>query len=359
MLPKSLAPGEVLLEYLVTKNRLVIFGVTEHGVVVRQVDEGEATLGSRVHLARELLQRRDGEAPARGVLSALYDILIQPLVESGVLERASRLIVVPHGPLAYLPVAALLDRRTGRYVAERYAVLHLPTAAALPRLRSVMANQKEGRRVGAEVFAPFPDSLAATRAEAEAIRRSLPEVRVHLGGSATKGSLRAALESGAIVHVATHARMNRRNPLFSAIDLAGESATTRSIDARFEVHELLGLHVRSPLVFLSGCETALGARGRHNSTPARIIRRYRKHSCTLGRQTSWQRCGGSTTQAQRTWSRSSIWHCVKARFRRLWRARQRAMLADSRYRSPYYWAAFEASGSGLPLSPSKAAVVVR
>jgi hypothetical protein len=38
-------------------------------------------------------------------------------------------------------------------------------------------------------------AVAPTRAEAEAIRRSLPEVRVHLGGSATKGSLRAALES--------------------------------------------------------------------------------------------------------------------------------------------------------------------
>lgn len=349
----SLAPGEVLLEYLVTKNRLVIFGVTEHGVVVRQVDEGEATLGSRVHLARELLQRRDGEAPARGVLSALYDILIQPLVESGMLQGARRLIVVPHGPLAYLPVAALLDRRTGRYVAERYAVLHLPTAAALPRLRSVVANQKEGRRVGADVFAPFPDSLAATRAEAEAIRRSLPEVRVHLGGSATKGSLRAALESGAIVHVATHARMNRRNPLFSAIDLAGESTTTRSTDARFEVHELLGLHVRSPLVFLSGCETALGGSW---STQFDTGEDYTTLSQTL-------LYSGAANVVATLWRIddtgaanlvSQFYLALREGLvpEALARA-QRAMLADSRYRSPYYWAAFEASGSGLPLARAK------
>jgi CHAT domain-containing protein len=343
---RNLVPGEVLLEYLVTKDRLVIFGVTPQGMVVRQLEEGEASLGSRVQLARGLLQRRDGEASARGVLTTLYDILIQPLLDSGTLQGATRLIVVPHGPLAYLPFAALIDRRTGRYVAERYAVIHLPTASALPRLRRVARSEKAP--AGVEVFAPFPDSLAATRAEAEAIRRSIREVRVHLGESATKTSGRSALESGAIVHVATHARLNRRNPLFSAIDLAGRSAT-RGADGLLEVHELLGLRVRSPLVFLSGCETALGGAW---STRFDTDEDYTTLAQAL-------LSSGAANVVATLWRVDDTGAAKLASHFYLGlrdgpvpealAGAQRAMLADSQYRSPYYWAAYETSGSGLPV----------
>jgi len=287
------------------------------------------------------------------VLSTLYDILIQPLVEMGVLDGASRLIVVPHGPLAYLPTAALLDRRTGRYIAERYAVLHLPTAAALPRLRGAV-DQSGIRTASTEVFAPFPDSLSATRAEADAIRRIGRNVRVHLGQSATKSGVEGALESGAIVHVATHARMNRRNPLFSAIDLAGGS-TSGSSSRPLEVHELLGLHVRSPLVFLSGCETALGASW---STQFDTGEDY----TTLAQTFLYS---GAANVVATLWRIDDIGAAALAsQFYQALRENavpealahaQRAMLADARYRSPYYWAAYETSGSGFPLAGANSA----
>jgi len=57
--------------------------------------------------------------------------------------------------------------------------------------------------------------------------------------------------------VATHGVMNPRSPMFSRLELASGSGEAAD-DGRFEIHELLGLRVRSPLVFLSGCETALG-----------------------------------------------------------------------------------------------------
>ena len=52
--------------------------------------------------------------------------------------------------------------------------------------------------------------------------------------------------------------MNSRNSLFSRIELTPGSGEPGD-DGRLEVHELLRLRIRSPLVFLSGCETGVGA----------------------------------------------------------------------------------------------------
>ena len=43
--------------------------------------------------------------------------------------------------------------------------------------------------------------------------------------------------------------------MFSRLELSRVAGTRAEDDGRLEVHELLGLTIRSPLVFLSGCET--------------------------------------------------------------------------------------------------------
>jgi CHAT domain-containing protein len=56
---------------------------------------------------------------------------------------------------------------------------------------------------------------------------------------------------------------NSQNPLFSSVTVGRGVGTTPASDGKLEVHEILALTTRSPLVFLSGCETGLvsGAEG--------------------------------------------------------------------------------------------------
>ena len=63
------------------------------------------------------------------------------------------------------------------------------------------------------------------------------------------------------MHVATHGVLNVRSPMFSRLELMRAAGSRASFedDGRLEVHELLDLTIRSPLVFLSGCETGAGA----------------------------------------------------------------------------------------------------
>jgi CHAT domain-containing protein len=341
----------------VTADRLIIFVVTPRGFVVRTVGESLTSLGSRVQLARALLRQRGSEPVARGVLSALYGILVQPLVESGALSGTTRLIMIPHGPLAYLPTAALFDARSSRYLAEQYSIVRLSSAGSLARLRAPADAVSMGQRVAASLFAPFPDSLPATRDEVDAIARHVPRARIRLGTEATKRNLQRALQSGDIVHIATHARMNPRNPLFSAIKVSSGTGQPTAADARLEVHELLGMHVRSPLVFLSGCETALGGswsttfdEGEDYTTLAQALlyAGARNVVATLWRIDD----AGAAAFASRFYPALGSGDVGEA----LARA-QREMLGDTRYRSPYYWAAYEVSGAGLPFSGANGLVL--
>jgi tetratricopeptide (TPR) repeat protein len=164
---RSLQPDEVLLEYLVTTERLLIFVVTPSGVQVHVVKERADDLAARVNLARELLRRSGTDPEARGILRALYEIVLSPVARAGTLRQAKRLIVVPHGVLTYLPFAALVDPAQ-KYVAEQHVLLHLASSAALPVLRRE-ATRQSATKSAAEVFAPVHAQLPATRREAESV----------------------------------------------------------------------------------------------------------------------------------------------------------------------------------------------
>jgi len=353
-LSRSLRPHEILLEYLVLGDRLLIFALTPQGPTVYSANEGAASLASRVELARDLLQQRDDSAAARRVLGALYDTLLRPVEASGLLRDATTIIVVPNGPLAYLPFSALFDSRSGTYAAERYGVLKVAAAASLPWLRATPKD--DSRLQPVQVFAPFPDRLPATRGEAAEIARLFPSARVYVGAEATKSNLRRALENVGIVHVATHANMNPRNPLFSQLEVAaGDDAPATS--GRLEVHELLSYRVAAPLVFLSGCETALGGAwatrfdaGEDYTTIAETLL-YAGATNVVA--TLWRiDDAGAAVFARHFYSRLGSDGVATA----LARA-QRAMLADPRYRNPYFWAAYEATGSGfLPAAANSPSV---
>jgi CHAT domain-containing protein len=257
----ALQPGEVLLEYFVMPERVEAFIVTQDTFLVVASEAAREDLESRVRLARKLLGSPGGSPDeAAPVLEVLYETLIAPAARSIPLSEAELLIVVPHAVLTYLPFAALLEPDRGRRLVEILPLLHLPSAASLPELR---ARGSAGSEVSfAEdatyVLAPFPRELPATNEEAQAVMPLRPEALFYRGATATEERLRSVLESGGLVHFASHAVMNARNPLFSRLELAPGRSERTDDDGRLEIHEILDLQIRTPLIYLSGCDTGLG-----------------------------------------------------------------------------------------------------
>jgi CHAT domain-containing protein len=340
----GLRSDEAILEFQPAGDSLLIFVARRAGLRVLAVPLPRGGLASRVRLARELIALRgDSARRALPVLRGLDDLLIAPARRAGLLQGVRSLAIVPHGVLAYLPFAALADSN-GRRLIEDYDILTLPSAAALAALR---ARPPAGAEAGAEVLAPDPDRLPGTAAEARAVGGVLGHASVRIGPSATEAAVRQALGSGAVVHLATHGELNLRNPMFSWLEAApSRRREGGSGDGRLEVHEVLGLRVRSPLVFLSGCETGLGAAGSTGFSPgedfATLARAFLYAGARNVVATLWRvDDAGAAAFAAEYYRRLGTVGPVAA----LAQA-QRAMAADPRWAAPYYWAGYTVAGDG-------------
>lgn len=342
----ALRPDERLLEYFVAPDRVTVFVASPDSIHSVATSITSDNLLSRVRLARDFLSRRSGDtAAARPVLTALHEVLLGGAQRAGWLAGVHRLLLVPHGALQYLPFAVLVDPKTGRYLVQDFALASLPSAGALPVLRG-RAQSEGGAPQQIAVFAPLPDALPATRDEADAVRRSRPGVDVRVGARADEPSLRDALRTAAVVHVATHGALNARNPLFSEIELAGGRPDRPKDDGRLEVHELLDFPVRSTLVFLSGCETGLGASFSNSFAIGEDFSTLGEAFLYAGAQnvvaTLWRVDDqGAARFAERFYRHLGDLGAVEALA-----AAQRDVAADPQFRAPYYWAGYVLMGAG-------------
>jgi CHAT domain-containing protein len=342
----SLDPNEVMLEYLITPARLVVFIVRRSGISTVSSEITSADVIDRTRLARDLISRPRLDGADLPVMKGLYKVLVQPVIESGALRDARRVVIVRHSALTYLPFAALVDPATGRRFVEQFPLVYVPSAAMLPALRSTRLIPATNRRDGVIALAPLPEQLPASGREALAIASVFPGARSVVGGQATKRLLRRALEENSVVHVATHGIMNPRNPLFSRLELAPSAASQPSDNGRMETHELLGLRITSRLVFLSGCETGVGEAwstsfdiGEDYMTLARsfLFAGARNVIASL-----WRVDDDATAELVR---RFYGWLRTLPAPEALARA-EMEMLSDDRWHSPYFWAAFDVLGDG-------------
>jgi CHAT domain-containing protein len=348
----QLAEDEALIEYQPAGDSLLLFVARRRGLRSIAVPLPRGGLAGRVRLARELIATRGGSA-ARSlpVLGGLGDLLIRPARRSGALADVRTLIVVPHGVLAYLPFAALVDSATGRYLVQDFALLVLPSASSLPALRS--REQLGLSEVGSEVFAPDVARLPATGLEATTVARSLPHASLRLGREGTELAARRALAAGHVLHLAAHGELNPWNPMFSWIETAAGGLDEAGDDGRLEVHEILGLPIRSPLVFLSGCETGLGAAGgtgfAQGEDFATLARAFLYAGAANVVATLWRVDDrGAAVFADRFYRRLAADGPAGAL---AWA--QRASLADSAFRLPYYWAGYTLAGDGRTVRSAK------
>jgi CHAT domain-containing protein/tetratricopeptide (TPR) repeat protein len=350
---RALRPNEALLEYLVTPTQVIAFVITPTSVRSVAATVSRDDLARWVRHARDLLGKRQAQSGAEDeVLGALHAKLIEPAERAGMLSAAKTLIVVPHSALAYLPFAALKRAGTSRFLVQDYALLHLPSAAALAVVRRPTNSAGISR---AAVFAPFSEALTASRREADAFQRVVPASNASYGSRATEAAFRRSLAGGGVVHLATHGVMNPRNPMFSRLELASGSRDPDN-DGRLEVHEVLGLRINAPLVFLSGCETGVGtawstqfARGDDYTTLAQafLFAGARTVAATLWRIDD----AGAAALAERFYENLRAQTPAEALA-----AAQRDLLATSRYARPFYWAGYQMIGESRLLYPAHKSV---
>ena len=223
-------------------------------------------LEPQIRAWRGLLERRDGTDRAAG--ARLHRELLAASL-SMLPPGTDRLIIVPDGPLHRLPFDALSGGPGAPYLAERFFVSVAPSASLWLRLRAsprlapgrllVLADPSEGSagqailRDSLGVFG----SLVHARREAEVALAAFPAgSELRTGAPASETFLKSApLEGVSLLHLATHAVVDERDPEHAAVVLAPGSA---SEDGRLEPQEISRLPLAGRTVVLAGCETSAG-----------------------------------------------------------------------------------------------------
>jgi CHAT domain-containing protein/tetratricopeptide (TPR) repeat protein len=251
----KLPKGVGVLLFLSGPERIDAFLIRNDGITETSVAAGQIPLAARVRVARDLITRARPGPEAITALGDLHELLLGGFTRSGSLDGIGRLLIIPHGSLTALPFGALWDRSRGRFLIEDRSITYSPAISSL--LPSI--NPSRISASGTLILAPLAATLPGTVREANAIMRLIPNAKAEIGAQSSEASARTALRLGKPLHIASHGIHNAQNPLFSRVTVGLDRSGSSSNDGYLEVHEILGLTTTSPLVYLSGCETALGS----------------------------------------------------------------------------------------------------
>jgi CHAT domain-containing protein len=360
---QMLQPGEALLTFFLGRRSSAAWVVTRDRVEVRTLP-ARAALEPAVRDYLRVLGRPsagDGRQQAAAV-SRLLDLdAIAALVPD-----ETRLIVIPHGVLHYVPVEALVGS-DGRYFVERFTVSYAPSASSLAYLRG-----RGGRReAGSLIAVGDPLTGAAAAADERGLRietlsrlkrlphsgRELRQIASLLGGPgvldrelATEERLQQMdLTDASILHFATHGVIDEARPGRSGLAL---TAAPPGGDGLLQMREIYRLRLRATLVTLSACESALGTEVTGEGVVG-LSRAFFYAGADSVLASLWSVADASTAD----WM-VQFYEGLRAG-QPLDGAARGAKLAflrgEDRFRHPYYWAPFVLSGHAAAVAPVRPA----
>jgi pentatricopeptide repeat protein len=259
------------IEYVIGKRDVIAFVVVS-GAPIRAV---------RLPMPPETLERDARELEtllaARSPAYArharrMYAGLIAPL--EPYVRGKTTLAIAPDGLLWTVPFHALVDRQ-GRYVVEHHSVFYahslslLRDASALhgvtPPELLALGNPIVGGDARSTVRSAFRDSTLGPLIEAEAEVRSIASLypaqsrRIYYRDAASETVFKQEAPRVGVIHVAAHALVDDRAPMYSAIVLATQR--NGGDDGLLEAREIADLQLNAELTVLSACQTGRGKIG--------------------------------------------------------------------------------------------------
>lgn len=383
----------ILLEYVVTAEKTYLFALSRKSKTI-EADTGAVDVKvyeiavNAQELARRIIDFRrrlaQNSLDFKEAAGRLYDLLLRPAQKE--LEGKATVCIIPSGQLWELPFQALLSQ-PDRYFLEDHALFYAPSLSVLREMQKkrsplrplaadtianpagvlMKANLDKASSAPALLALGNPSLSENVIARSKSTRRDVPLValpeaerevkalgeiygtgnsRILIGGAALEETVKAEAGKYPILHFATHATLDNDDPLYSHLLLASSSEAE---DGFLEAREIMKLDLHAEMVVLSACQTA---RGRVSSGEGLV-----------GMSWALFIAGTSTTVASQWEVDSASTARLMVEFHRLLKgskngreriskaeALRRAalqLMADPKYRHPFFWSGFVVVGDGM------------
>jgi CHAT domain-containing protein len=254
---RMIGGGTVLVDYAVQPKETLVWTITSDTIDCRRVAITEEALSVLVSNANA----RRPDALQAADLALVSNAILAPIMP--LLRGRRHLIIVPDGPIAFIPFDAL-PTAPGRLLIDDVLVSYLPNAAIWverQRTRAATSRSADVLAVGDPTLDrdQFPNlpPLPNARREVAALRVAYPSAQILVDNAANRPAIVAALPAADVFHFAGHALSNPDYPLLSSLSLAvraDETSTSLLLGA-----DIIKLDLRRMmLAFLSACNTNRG-----------------------------------------------------------------------------------------------------
>ncbi|NOT60847.1 MAG: CHAT domain-containing protein, partial [Acidobacteria bacterium] len=276
--------------------------------------------------------------------------------------EGKRLLIVSDGVLQYIPFAALPESKAPLIV--NHEIISLPSASVL----AVLRQEAAGRKPAAKTLAVLADPvfqrndvrvspanatrsgetefvrLRFSRAEADEIAALAPPSQTlkALDFAANRETATSAeLADYRIVHFATHAVINHQHPELSGIVLSQVNEQGQPRNGFLRLHEIYNLRLAAELVVLSACETALGKEVKGEGLIG-LTRGFMYAGAPRVAASLWRTDDRAAAELMKRFYQRMLGEKLTAAA--ALRAAQVSLLRESRWQTPYFWAAFTLQG---------------
>jgi CHAT domain-containing protein/tetratricopeptide (TPR) repeat protein len=347
-------PRDTIVEYVVGDRHTLAFIVRARHpgaaaqdpiVDVVRLDVTREALRRRVRDFTRAIAARDLRVPAAA--ADLHAVLLGGVPRSPAPD--ARLVIVPDDVLWELPFQALRGDG-GQYVAATSAVAYVQSLSVLAALE---ASQPPAGAARGVLAMGNPSLGTATVARTAAARRGalgpLPEAErevealarlysgpsaVFVGSAAREDVLKREAGRHRVLHLATHGIVDDASPMYSHLLFA--AGGDAGDDGLLEAWEILSMRLDADLVVMSACESARG-----RVAPGEGIVGLSWALGIAGARATvvsqWKVESGATAALMIAFHRELRKGAAKAE---ALRRASRQLLADERYRHPFYWAGF-------------------
>lgn len=237
--------GHGIIEYFGYGDKLHVFYLDAQGLLHHTLDASGLQL-KIAQFRKSVLTPEDNSY--QGFSQQLYAQLFEPIRST---LRTKRLIVVPHGPINYLPFNALHDGQA--FLIDQYKFSTLSSVNVMRYLGDNNGGKKIFLLGNPDLNRPELDLYGAEE-EIQSIAGRYPQALKVSRKQATESLVKEVGVFSDLIHIASHGEFVPESPLASRLLLAKDVAN----DGNLTVDDVYDLSITADLVVLSACETGLG-----------------------------------------------------------------------------------------------------